>query len=124
MLARFLGGEGEVLMPMLELIEQAEMAVDELIDMAGRATIEAVLTLSAQEVAGPKYPGKRAGGAIGWHGQQDGVVSLAERKLRISKRRLRRQGKGEHKGKVQRLRFPPTRPCRPTRPSAGGYWTL
>ena len=40
--ARFLSGEGEALLPMLELIEQAEMAVDELVDAAGRATIEAV----------------------------------------------------------------------------------
>ncbi len=94
-LARFLSGEGQALLPMLKLIEQAEMAVDELIDVAGRATIEAVLTLSAQELAGPKHPGKKADGAIGWHGQQDGVVSLAERKLRISKPRLRRKDKGK-----------------------------
>ena len=94
-LARFLSGEGQALLPMLKLIEQAEMAVDELIDVAGRATIEAVLTLSAQELAGPKHPGKKADGAIGWHGQQDGVVSLAERKLRISKPRLRQKGKGK-----------------------------
>ena len=40
-LARFLSDEGQALLPMLELIEQAEMAVDELIDVAGRATIEA-----------------------------------------------------------------------------------
>ncbi len=70
-LARFLSGEGQALLPMLELIEQAEMAVDELIDVAGRATIEAALTLSAQELAGPKHPGKRSGGAIGWHGHSD-----------------------------------------------------
>lgn len=94
-LAQFLSGEGQALLPMLELIEQAEMAVDELIDVAGRATIEAVLALSAQELAGPKHPGKRAISAIGWHGQQKGVVSLAERKLRISKPRLRRKGKGK-----------------------------
>ncbi len=80
---------------MLELIEQAEMAVDELIDVAGRATIEAVLNLSAQELAGPKHPGKRTGGDIGWHGVQHGVVSLAERKLRISKPRLRRKDKSK-----------------------------
>ena len=96
-LARFLSGEGQALLPMLELIEQAEMAVDELIDVAGRATIEAVLTLSAQELAGPKHPGKKARGAIGWHGEQNGVVSLAERKLRIRKPRLRRKGKGKSK---------------------------
>ena len=94
-LAQFLSREGQVLLPMLDLIEQAEMAVDELIDVAGRATIEAVLTLSAQELAGPKHPGKKTGGAIIWHGQQNGVVSLAERKVRISKPRLRRKGKGK-----------------------------
>ncbi len=94
-LARFLSREGQALLPMLELIEQAEMAVDELIDVAGRATIEAVLALSARALAGPKHPGKRSGRAIGWHGQQDGVVSLAERKLRISKPRLRQKGKGK-----------------------------
>jgi len=94
-LARFLSGEGAILLPMIELIEQAEMAVDELIDVAGRATIEAVLTLSAQELAGPKHPGKRNDRAIGWHGEQDGVVNLAERKLRISKPRLRRKSKGK-----------------------------
>jgi len=94
-LAQFLSGEGQALLPMLELIEQAEMAVDELIDVAGRATIEAVLTLSAQELAGSKHPGKRTGGNIGWHGEQDGVVSLAERKVRISKPRLRQKGQGK-----------------------------
>ena len=56
-LAEFLSKEGQLLLPMLELIEQAELAVDELIDVAGRATIEAVLTLSAQQLAGPKHPG-------------------------------------------------------------------
>jgi transposase-like protein len=83
--------------------------VEELIDVAGRATIEAVLTLSAQELAGPKHPGKRAGNAIGWHGQQNGVVSLAERKLRISKPRLRRKGKhrkGQDRGKSTEVEIP------------------
>ena len=103
-LARFLSGEGQALLPMLELIEQAEMAVDELIDVAGRATIEAVLTLSAQELAGPKHPGKKTDGDTGWHGKQDGVVSLAERKLRISRPRLRRKGK--HQGKSTEVEIP------------------
>ena len=42
------------MLPMLDLITQAEMTVDDLIDVAGRATIEAILKLSAQEVAGPR----------------------------------------------------------------------
>jgi len=96
-LAQFLSGEGAMLVPMLELIEQAEMAVDELIDVAGRATIEAVLTLSAQALAGPKHPGKKgdSDSGIGWYGHQAGVVNLAERKLRVRKPRLRRKGTGK-----------------------------
>ena len=35
--AEFLSKEGQLLLPLLELITQAEMAVDELIDVAGRA---------------------------------------------------------------------------------------
>ncbi len=41
-LAEFLSREGRVLLLMLNLIEETKMAVDELIDVAGRATIEAV----------------------------------------------------------------------------------
>ena len=73
----------------------AEMAVDELIDLTGRAAIEAVLTLSAQQVAGVKHQGK-PGGTIDWHGSQKGVVPLSDRKLRVGKPRLRRKGKGQH----------------------------
>jgi putative transposase len=93
-LSEFLAKEGQFLLPMLDLITQAEMAVDELIDVAGRATIEAVLTLSAQELAGPKHPGRKSGSEVGWHGRQKGVVSLAERKLRVDRPRLRRKGGG------------------------------
>jgi len=93
-LSEFLAREGQFLLPMLDLITQAEMAVDELIDVAGRATIEAVLTLSAQELAGPRHPGRKSNVDIGWHGRQKGVVCLAERKLRVDKPRLRRKGGG------------------------------
>ena len=89
-LAKFLAKEGQLLLPMVDLISSARMAVDELIDVLGRATIEAVLELSAGQVAGPKRPGK-AGGTIGWHGTQPGRVSLSERKLRVRKPRLRRK---------------------------------
>ena len=92
-LAEFLQKEGQFLLPMVELIETAQLAVDEVIDVAGRATIEAVLQLSAQEIAGAKHRGK-AGGDIRWHGRQSGVVPLSNRKLRVRKPRLRsKQGK-------------------------------
>jgi len=93
-LAKFLSKEGQLLLPMLELIEQAEVAVDEVIDVLGRASIEAILLLSAQQVAGTQHKGKNTGD-IRWHGKQNGVVSLAERKLRVDKPRLRRKGKGK-----------------------------
>jgi hypothetical protein len=48
-LANFLQKEGQFLLPMVELIEQAQLAIDEVITVTGRATIEAVLQLSAQE---------------------------------------------------------------------------
>jgi len=58
-LSEFLSKEGPFLLPMLELIAQAEMAVDELIAAAGRARVAAVLALSAQELAGAEHPGRK-----------------------------------------------------------------
>jgi transposase-like protein len=92
-IAEFLSKDGQLLLPFLELICNTEQAVDELIDVVGKAAIEAVLMLSARQIAGPKQPGK-AKGDIGWHGRQKGVVSLSQRKLRIEKPRLRKKGKG------------------------------
>jgi putative transposase len=92
-IAEFLSKDGQLLLPFLELICNTEQAVDELIDVVGKAAIEAVLLLSAQQVAGPKHPGK-ARGDVGWHGRQHGVVSLSERKWRVEKPRLRKKGKG------------------------------
>ena len=90
-IAEFLSKDGQLLLPFLELICNTEQAVDELIDVVGKAAIEAVLLLSAQQIAGPKQPGKAKGQTI-WHGRQQGVVSLSERKLRVEKPRLRRKG--------------------------------
>jgi len=92
--AYLMSRDGQLLLPLVELVETAEMAVDELIDVVGRSTIEMVLNLSARKVAGGKSQGKRRG-EIGWHGRQGGVVSLAERKLRVQRPRLRRKGKGK-----------------------------
>ncbi len=93
-LGRYLAKNGQVLLPMVELIEESKMAVDELIDVLGRAQIEAVLRLSAERIAGPPHPGKK-GGAIGWHGREQGRVCLKERKLRVARPRLRKKGPGE-----------------------------
>jgi hypothetical protein len=41
-LGEFLSKSGQLLLPMVDLIEQCRMACDELIDVAGRARIQAV----------------------------------------------------------------------------------
>lgn len=92
-IAEFLSKDGQLLLPFLDLICNTEQAIDELIDVVGKAAIESVLLLSARQIAGPKQPGKVTG-EIGWHGRQTGVVSLSERKLRVEKPRLRKKGKG------------------------------
>lgn len=93
-LRRFLAREGATLVPMVELIEQGRLAVEELVGELGRAALEAVLLVSAEGVAGPPHPG-RAGSAIRRHGQQGGVVALGAQRVRVEKPRLRRKGGGE-----------------------------
>ncbi|WP_169981153.1 IS256 family transposase [Tautonia rosea] len=90
-LAQVLAQDGQLLLPMLDLIEHAEAAVDDLIDVMGRATIEAVLLMSAAGVAGPKQQGKRADRDVVYHGSQAGRVALKERQLRVTKPRLRKR---------------------------------
>ena len=46
-------------------------AIDDLIDVMGRATIEAVLRMSAEAVAGPKQQGKKSDREIVYHGRQE-----------------------------------------------------
>ena len=96
-LAEFLVRNGQALLPMMELIEQSRMAIDELIDVMGRASLEAVLQLSAVQVAGAPQQGKARQAEIVWHGTQRGRVYLKERKLRVNKPRLRKKGRGANK---------------------------
>lgn len=72
---------GQLLLPQVELLEASRMAVDELIDLLGRAGIEAVLQLSAGGAAGEKHQGRK-GSDIRWPGAREGKVCLAARKLR------------------------------------------
>jgi putative transposase len=93
-LSDFLIREGQFLIPMVKLIEQSELAIEHVIDVTGRACVEAVLEMSASQVAGDKSPGK-ASGEIRWHGRQDGLAYLGERKLRVGRPRLRHKTDGE-----------------------------
>ena len=92
-LADYLAQNGQLLLPMVELIEASRMAIDELIDILGRASMEAVLQLSARSVAGEKQQG-RPGKQIVWYGTQPGRVRLSERQVRVRKPRLRKKGQG------------------------------
>jgi len=92
-LASFLVKNGQALLPMVDLIEQCQLACDELIDVTGRATIEAVLQLSAMEAAGgPPQQGKRRSSDAVFYGRQPGQVFLQDRKLEVNRPRLRTKG--------------------------------
>jgi transposase-like protein len=92
----FLKREGQFLLPMVELVERTEVAIDEVIDVVGRATIGAVLEMSAEGVAGPKQAGKqRDEGSVVWYGRQGGQVYLSDRKVRVDRPRLRRREGGQ-----------------------------
>jgi len=93
-LRQFLAKEGTALVPMVELIEQGQLAVEELVGRLGQATLEAVLAMSAEQIAGPPHRGK-PGGAIRRHGEQGGVVALGGQRVRVQKPRLRHKGGGK-----------------------------
>lgn len=90
-LAQVLAHNGQLLLPLIDLVENAQAAVDDLIDVMGRATIEAVLLMSAAQLAGPKQQGKKTDRDIAYYGSQPGRVALKERQLRVQKPRLRRK---------------------------------
>ena len=85
-LRKHLCRKGQFLLPMVELVEPARMAVDEVIEVLGRASLEAVLDLSAAQVAGPRQPGRRGEGNVVGYGSQEGRVRLSDRKLRVRSR--------------------------------------
>jgi len=80
-----------MLLPMVQLVEQARLAVDEVIDVVGRKTLAAVLSLSAQQVAGTPQQGRKRAGEVFWHGRQRASVCPKERKLKVTKPRLRKE---------------------------------
>lgn len=92
-LAAFCRANGQILLPLVELVEQARLALDTVVEQVSQQTIETILQLSAEQIAGPRTPG-RSHGEIGWYGSQAGRVSLADRQLSVRKPRLRRKEKG------------------------------
>ena len=100
-LAGFLARSGQILLPMVDLIEQCQLACDELIDVTGRAAIEAVLQLSASQAAGgPAQQGRRRSSDVVFYGRQPGQVMLSDRKWEVERPRLRSKGRGGHEVEV------------------------
>lgn len=83
----------EAVLPMLSMIGQAQLSIDELLGQLSRQFIEQMLVLSAQSVAGAQHKGRHTGD-IRWHGSQGGVVNLGQSKLHVKRPRLR-SAKGE-----------------------------
>ena len=52
---------GQAFFPLVSLVEQSQLAVEDLMDVMGRAGLEAVLLLSAKGLTGAPHPGKRGG---------------------------------------------------------------
>jgi len=94
-LAALFEAHPDALTPLLNIVAEARVTLDAFVDVVGRSCLEAVLQLSAAEIAGPPHQGK-AGGDIHWHGTQTGVVTLPTQQVRLTRPRLRRKrgGKG------------------------------
>ena len=93
---QFCKANGQILLPILSMIENAGQVVDSVIHEIGVKTLEVILTLSAEQVAGPRTPGK-ASGEIRHYGTQQGRVQLAGRKVQLKRPRLRHKTEGEVK---------------------------
>jgi putative transposase len=92
-LSGLLAQQGQLMLPMLEMILSARKTVDQVIDHVGREVIGGILEASAREVAGAPHRGKADPNPDGVHrfGSQEGVVPLGDRKVRVRKPRLRRK---------------------------------
>lgn len=93
---QFCQSNGQILLPLVNLIQSASEVVDTVIHEIGVQTLEMILSLSADQLAGPRTPGK-ASGEIRHHGSQPGRVKLADREVQVKRPRLRHKTEGEVK---------------------------
>lgn len=75
-------------LPLLGMLAQAQLSIEDLLGQISKGFIEKLLVLSASQVAGSKHPGRHEGD-IRWHGSQAGQVSLGKAKLKVQRPRLR-----------------------------------
>jgi putative transposase len=93
---QFCQTNGQILLPIVNLIQNASQVVETVIHEVGHQMLEQILVLSAEQVAGTRTPGK-ASGDIRYHGSQPGCVQLADRKVKVKRPRLRHKTEGEVK---------------------------
>jgi putative transposase len=93
---QFCQANGQILLPIVNLIQNASQVVETVIHEVGHQMLEQILVLSAEQVAGARTPG-RARGDIRHHGSQPGCVQLADRKVKVKRPRLRHKTEGEVK---------------------------
>jgi putative transposase len=78
----------EAVLPLLSMIGQAQLSIEDLLGRTSRQFIEQLLMMAAESVAGPKHPGRLAG-EVRWYGRQGGSVNLGTSRLKIARPRLR-----------------------------------
>jgi hypothetical protein len=93
---QFRRANGQILFPILNLIESASRALETVMHVIGLQTLEQFLIISAAQLAGPRTLGKTSG-AIRDHGSQPARVQLTDRKLKVKWPRLCHKTDGEVK---------------------------
>jgi len=93
---QFCQSNGQILLPIVHLIESASQVVETVLHEIQVYSLEAILGLSAEQLAGARTPGK-ARGDIRHHGSQADRVQLADRKIKLKRPRLRHKSEGEVK---------------------------
>jgi len=91
---QFCKANGQILLPVVNMIQSASQVVDGVVHEIGVKALELILALSAEQLAGPRTPGK-ASGEIRHYGSQRGRVQLADRKVGVKRPRLRHKTEGE-----------------------------
>ena len=82
-IAEFMAANAHAVLPLVDLIEESLMAIDDLVETLGRATIEAVLLVSAGNVAGERRQWVKSAREVVCHGSPGCVVSMENRTMRV-----------------------------------------
>lgn len=76
------------LLPSIELLERSREIAESAMLQIGRLTIETVLNMSAEELAGPPARGRKKG-EVRHHGSQPGNVKIGGKRVQVDRPRLR-----------------------------------